>query len=151
MFDKRRAADSGYPPTRFLLALRGAQAEDRPAVVPEIEGDIKARECETFDHLFEVTEFGFFRTQELAARRGIEEQITHLYRGPARVRGGLQSRLHIATFSLHLPGLIGSGGTGGKRQPGYRADRGQRFTTKAQRSHPLQVIQVAYLAGGVAR
>ncbi|MCY1300331.1 hypothetical protein D9M70_498920 [compost metagenome] len=63
---------------------------------------------------------------------------------------GLHPGFHVAAFGLHLPGLLGVDGARGHGQARHRADGGQRLAPEAQAHHPLQVLEVADLAGGVA-
>ncbi len=70
---------------------------------------------------------------------------------PTGCAAGCHGGLHVAAFGLHLPGLAGIGGAGGQGQARDRADRGQRLAAEAEAHHPLQVFQLADLAGGVAR
>ncbi|MNJ25996.1 hypothetical protein D3C77_204590 [compost metagenome] len=65
------------------------------------------------------------------------------------MRRRLHPRGHVAAFGFHLPGLLGVTGARGQGQAGDRTDRGQGLTTKAQAHDPLEVFQVADLAGGV--
>ena len=65
------------------------------------------------------------------------------------MRRRLDPRRHVAAFGFHLPGLLGAAGAGSQGQPGHGADGGQGLATKAQAHDPLQVFQVADLAGGV--
>ncbi|MNZ93855.1 hypothetical protein D3C78_1129460 [compost metagenome] len=98
-----------------------------------------------------MIEFGLLGAQELAPRRGIEEQVADFHAGADRMRRRLHARLHVAALGFHLPGLLGVGGARGHGQARYRADRSQRLAAEAQAHHPLQVFQLADLAGGVAR
>ncbi|MCY1249186.1 hypothetical protein D9M71_772970 [compost metagenome] len=63
---------------------------------------------------------------------------------------GLHPGLHVAAFGFHLPGLFGIGCARGHGQTRHRTDGGQRLAPEAQAHHPLQVLEVADLAGGMA-
>ncbi len=151
LLDEGGTADAGHPAPGFLLGMCRSQAEYGTAVVTQIEGHIEARQCQALDHLLEVAELGFLGTQKLAPCRRVEEQVAHFDRGALRVGSRLNPGVHVAPLGLDLPGLICVFGTGGQQQARYRADRGQRLAAKAQGGHPLQIIQIGNLAGGMAR
>ncbi|MCY1178694.1 hypothetical protein D9M73_190590 [compost metagenome] len=125
------------------------QTENALAVVTQVKTYIKARQRQAPDHFLQVIEFGFLGFEELAPGRGVEEQVTHFDRGTDRMRRRLHSGGHVAAFGFHLPGLFGIAGSRGQGQACDRADRCQRLTTKTQAHDPLEVFQVANLAGGV--
>ncbi|MNJ40388.1 hypothetical protein D3C77_352840 [compost metagenome] len=96
-----------------------------------------------------MIEFGFFGLEELAAGRGIEEQVAHFHRSTHRVGRRLHARGHVAAFGFHLPGLLGVARARSQGQARHRADRGQGFTPETQAHDPLQVLKIANFAGGV--
>ena len=125
------------------------QAEDGLAVVTQMEGHIKARQCQALDHFLQVIEFGFFSLEELASRRGIEKQVAHFHRGAHRMGRWLDPRGHVAAFGLDLPGLVGIPGAGCQGQARHGTDGGQGLAAEPQAHHLLEIFQVADLAGGV--
>ncbi|MNP27115.1 hypothetical protein D3C76_1200040 [compost metagenome] len=75
----------------------------------QVEADIEAGQGQAADDFLQVVEFGLLGLEELAPRRGVEEQVAHLDRCTDRVRGRLHARGHVAAFGLDLPGLAGTG------------------------------------------
>ena len=129
--------------------MRLMQAEDALAVVAQMEADIEAGQGQAADDFLQVIEFGLFGLEELAAGRGIEEQVAHFHRRADRMRGGLHTRGHVAAFCLDLPGLACAGGARREGQARHRADRCQRLTPEAQAQYAFKVFQFTNLAGGV--
>ena len=151
LLEEGRAAH-GADAARAGGLVRGlVQAEDGLAVVAQVEGHVEAGQGQALDDFLQVVELGLLGAQELAPRRGVEEQVADLDAGAHRVRRRLHPRLHVAALGLHLPGLLGVGGARGHGQPRHRADRGQGLAAEAQAHHRLEVFQLADLAGGVAR
>ena len=151
LLQKAGAADRRHAPGAGRIVMGFVQAENGLAVVAQVKSHIKARQGHALDHFLQVIEFGFFRLEKLAARRGIEEQVTNFHRRTDRVRRRLHARGHVAAFGFDLPGLIGVAGARGQGQARDGADRRQRFTTETQAHDPLKVFQLANLAGGVPR
>ena len=149
LFQEPAATHRCHPPSTRGVVVGFVQAEDGLAIVAQVKGHIETRQGQAFDDFLQVIEFGFLGLEELAPRRGIEEQVAHFHRGAHRMRRRLDPRRHVAAFGFHLPGLLGATGAGGQGQAGHGADGGQGLTTKAQAHDPLQVFQVADLAGGV--
>ena len=134
------------------LVVPGTQLVEGLLVVAQDPADVVAGERLTAEGLLHVAELGFLGAQELAPRRGIEEEVAHRHRGAAGVGRRADPGLHVAPLGHHPP--AGGGvviGVGGKLQPRHRADRGQGLAAKAQARHPLELLQGEDLAGGVAR
>ncbi len=151
LLEEGRATDRGHAARAADVVPGLMQAEHGLAVVAQMECHIETGQRQALDHFLQVVELGFFRPQELAPRRRVEEQVTDFHRGADRVRGRLHPRRHVAPLGLHLPGLVGVGGTRCQGQARHRADRRQCLATKAHAEHRLEVFQFANLAGGVAR
>ncbi|MNZ74185.1 hypothetical protein D3C78_926280 [compost metagenome] len=150
LLEERRAADAGHPPRTAGLVGRRMQGQHALAVVAQVEADLEVGQRQTLDHFLQVVELGLLGAQELAPRRGIEEQVTHFHRGAVGMRRRLHPRLHVTPLGLDLPGLRRTAAARGQGQSGHRADRGQRLAAKAQAQHPLEILQLADLAGGMA-
>ncbi|VFT25795.1 Uncharacterised protein [Pseudomonas aeruginosa] len=144
------AAHRADPARAGQLVSRLVQGEDGLAVVAQVESHVETGQRQALDDFLQMVELGLLGAQELAPRRGVEEQVANLDAGPHRVRRRLYPRLHVTALGFHLPGFAGVGGTRGHGQARYRTDRGQRLATEAEAHHPLQVFQLADLAGGVA-
>ena len=129
-----------------LFGCGGAQLLDQLALVPDRESDVRMHQ-RVAPHGFEaVAQLGRVGLEELAPRRGGEEQLAHLDRGA----GGAGRRGHLAGAGVDAPGVCALGGAAGDRQLGHRADGGQRLAAKAHGGDLLQVAERADLAGGVA-
>ncbi|MCY1360658.1 hypothetical protein D9M69_472930 [compost metagenome] len=150
LLEECRAAHRRHPP-RLAGGVAGlVQGQHALAVVAQVEGHVEARQGQALDHFLQVVELGLLGAQELAPRRGVEEQVAHFHRSAHRMGRRLHARLHVAALGLHLPGLLGGFGARGQGQPRHRTDRRQRFAAEAHAHHPLEVVEVADLAGGVA-
>ena len=65
----------------------------------QCESHIEARQRQAFYHFLEVIELGLLGAQELTPRRGIEEQIAHLYCRATGVGRRLELHLHFAALT----------------------------------------------------
>jgi hypothetical protein len=130
-----RAGAGGAPPLRHQLAF-----------VPHRKADLGPRQRVAAHRLQAVRQLGGIGLQELAARRGGEEQLAHLHAGAGGAGGGLQ----FAAVGVQPAGVGGVGGAAGQAEIGNRRDGGQRLAAKAHRAHRLQIGQAGDLAGGMA-
>ncbi len=114
-FQKRCAAD-GPQPTLLLPAFRHrAVLAHHLTVMAEVKGDIKTRQRNAADDLVDMSEFGLLGSHKLAASGGVVEQIQHFKGSADRVRRRFYRDVHIAPFSVGLPGFLLVGRTGGQR------------------------------------
>ncbi len=149
LFKERRATNRRHPARPRLGVMRLMQRQHRLAVVTQMKRHIETRQRQLLDHILQVIELGLLGAQELAPRRGIEEQVTHFHRGTDRMRRWLHAGLHVTAFGFHLPGLAGLRRARSQRQSRHRTDGGQRLTTKPQTVNGFQILQITNLAGGV--
>ncbi len=115
-----------------------------------MEGHVETRQRHALDDFLQMIEFGFLGFQKLAPGGRVEEQVAYFNGGAYRMRGRLHAWRHVTTFGFDLPCLIGVAGARGQGQACHGADRSQRFAAKPQAHDPLEVFQVANLAGRVA-
>ncbi|MNE26714.1 hypothetical protein D3C80_1200920 [compost metagenome] len=149
LFEKTRPAYRRHTPCAGSIVMGFMQAENALAVMTQVKAHVEASQRQAPDHFLQVIEFGFFGLEKLAPGRGIEEQVAHFDRGANRVGRWLHPWRHVAAFGFYLPGLVGITGTRGQRQACHRTDGSQRFAAKPQAHDPLEVFEVANLAGGV--
>ena len=95
--------EGGNPTVLFCLSSSRLERMHGTLIVTQAETHLKMTQRQALDHFFQMAEFGFFRTQELAPGRGIEEQIAHFHRRPLRMGCGHDHRFHITAFCLHRP------------------------------------------------
>ena len=79
----------------------GGEFEHLFAVAFEREGDVRMRQCEAFEHGGAVGVFGVFGFEELAPRRGIEEEFGS-FDGGADGVGGCRRAAEFAVFGFDL-------------------------------------------------
>ncbi|CAB3623672.1 hypothetical protein LMG26845_00001 [Achromobacter insuavis] len=139
-FRAQHVADALRRLGRQPLALRAV-------VVEQAEGDLRMGQGDALHGVDAVAELGGFGTQELAARRHRVEQLAHVHGGARRARGG--GDLHAA--GLDLPGMLAVARARDDGHLRHRGDRGQRLAAEAHGRDRFQLVQVADLAGGVAR
>ena len=154
--ERERTLQEGRPAqggdALLLLGGRGAgaQGEGGLLVVAQREAGVEAPQRQPAHDFLAVAVLGALGTQELAPRRGIEEQVVHLDRRAARVRGGRDARL-AAGGELQPAAVRRIRGGGADAQARDRGDARQRLAAKAEAEHLLEVLERADLAGGVAR
>ena len=111
-------------PAEYLLEARevGARAAHRrgiqqhPRAVAQAKAHVKARQHQPLHELRDVRELGRFAAHELAPRRHIEEQVTHLDGGAWRVRRRAHGRQRTPV-EVDLRRVLGAGGTRDDPQP----------------------------------
>jgi hypothetical protein len=112
------------------------------------ETDLRPGEGIALHHLERPPQLGRGGLQELAAGGDVEEQAADV-EGGAAGPGERLRRPHPAALDQHpvaIPRLLG----GGHLDLGHRGDGGQGLAAKAQGGDPLEVVEAADLAGGVA-
>ena len=124
---------------------------DHFLVVGQPERGVEFTQGNAPKHLFQVIEFCLLGTQKAPPCRGIEKQVAHGDGGATGMPRRRDRRRHVSTFDLDLPAFGFPFHVTGQGQSRDRADRRQRFTTKAQRANGFQIIQPANLAGSVTR
>ena len=130
----------------LLALLAGAPLLDQLAVVPDREAHVGPRQRMAAHRLDAVGELGGIGLEELAPRRGREEQLAHLDRGAARTR----HRAQFARAAVERPGAVGTHRARLQAQLGDRVDGGQRLAAKAHGADRLEVVEARDLAGGMA-
>ncbi len=96
-----------------------------------------------------VVRLGARMLEELAPRRGGEEQVAHHHARPHGAGGGRDIR-DRAALDADLRGVRRTGRARGDGEPRRGADRGQRLAAEAQGGDVHQVV-VGQLRGGVAQ
>jgi hypothetical protein len=114
--DEVGAQHVGQPRRGLGRAPLGGQ----PAVVPDREAHVRARQRVAAHRLQRVRELGGVGLEELASRRGAEEQLVHLHRGAAAARGGLQFAAARVQPMRHRRAV----GPAGERDRGHAGDGG---------------------------
>ena len=114
--------------------------------MPQGNIDAEMAQCDPFDDIFEMTEFGFFSAQKLSPGRNIIEQVPDLYGGAA----GVSSRPDfefIDRGAADAPGFILFPPSCCQAQAADRGDAGQSLPPEAQAFDPLEVVQAIDFAG----
>ena len=151
------AARAGLEPLARVERLRrpfapGSRAKPLARAAPvanEKEADVGPGERGEEERLAHVGRLRPGRLQELAARRDVEEEVTHLDAGPlgdarrARTRGS-------AALEQDLDALLRASSARRKPQLRDRSDAGERFSPEAERRQREEVVLVTDLARGVA-
>ena len=131
-----------------LFLARGRQVQRGPAVVQELEGDLRPGQGEAQQGLGDVPELGGRALDELAPCGCVEKEVADLD-GGANVAG---RRLHPAQLAAAVGGFV-SGvavrGAGEDAGVGYRPDAGQCLAAKAHGGNAEQVVIARDLAGGM--
>jgi hypothetical protein len=105
-----------------LLARPDTQELTDPAPVShEGEGDIRTRKSGVLDDLGDVAGLRRARTQELAARRDVEEEVVDLHARPGAHTERTQYR-RAAAFDQHLQACVGVSRTGAQAEAADRGD-----------------------------
>jgi hypothetical protein len=123
----------------------GAPLLDQLALVPDGKAHVGPRQRVAAHRLDAVRQLGGVGLQELAARRGGEEQLFHLHRGAGAARGGRSSPLRASSKKALAASAVRD-----SRAIPTPSDGGQRLAAKAHGGHGFQVVQAGDLAGGVA-
>ena len=123
-----------------------AKIPGNAAVVAQQELHVGIAEGEALHQLHHVVGFGAHGFEEALPGRGVVEQVAHLNGGAARVGRRYQlarvGRIDAVAVFLLL-------GATDQQHLGHRRHRGKRFAAKAQGAQPLQIVELANLAGGV--
>ena len=112
------------------------------------EPDLEARQRQPLEHSQHVLVLGALGSQELAARRHVEEQVAHLDARSRRMRGRCGARERAVT-RLDTPGVLGLVRSRREREPRHGSDAGQRLAAKSQGGDALEIIERCDLAGRV--
>ncbi|MNF67117.1 hypothetical protein D3C84_489230 [compost metagenome] len=144
------AADGGEAALLLRHRIGGLVLAHHLAVVAQDQGDVEAGERDAAHQLVDVGKLCLLAAHELAPRRGVEEEVHHLYRGAHRVGRRLDGDAHLAPLRLGLPGFGLLRGAGGEGETGDRADGGERLAAKTEAVDPFQVIQGRHLGGRVS-
>ncbi|MBK7278200.1 MAG: hypothetical protein IPI08_17075 [Betaproteobacteria bacterium] len=125
----------------------GTPLRHQPPVVPDREAHLGA--CQGVPaHRFQgMRELGGVGLEELAPRRGAEEELLHLDRGAHRAR----RRPQFAAARMQPPGVRRVVRARRQRELGNRGDGRQRLAAKTHRDDRFQLGQRGDLARGVAR
>ncbi len=148
---ERRPADSSQA-TLFLppFCHRTILAHHL-AVMAEVDGDVKTCQRDAADNLIDMTKLGLLGAHKLASGGRVVEQIQHFQRGADRVCRGFNRDVHVAPFSIGLPGFLLFSGAGGERQTGNGTDTGQRLTAKAEADDCFQIVKRGNFTGRMTR
>src|SRR5579884_124977 len=122
---------------------RGPQ--DLPPLEDEAEADVGRRERQPFDGLDDHRALARVRSQELAARGRVEEEVLHRDRGAVRAAGGTGGFAPPAGDD-DPRGRLRAAGTRDHRDPRDRGDARERFSPEPVRAHPREVGGRANLA-----
>ncbi len=97
-----------------------------------------------------MRELGGLGPQELAPRGDVEEQVAHLDRRSGLAGDG-PSFAPRATLADELPAAIGAFDARAHREPRHGGNARQRFATKTERRHAIEIVERRELAGGMSR
>ena len=129
-----------------LACRRAAPVQQRLAVMPGRELDVRARQG-VAPHCFQaMREFGRVGLEELSACRGAEEQLAYLERRAWCARRGLQ----LAAARIQAVRMCGVGGAARQLNLGHGADGGQGLTAKTHGRHRFEIAERGDLARRVA-
>ncbi len=123
--------------------------EREPPAAPERERDVRTREREPDDRFGDVPRLGRRRAHELAARRGVVEEVAHLDGGPARPADRTDLAEHPA-LDVHAGPVAILARRGLEPEARHRRDRGERLTAEAHRRDRGEPRGVAELGRRVA-
>src|SRR5690606_33292452 len=113
-------------------------APRRLAVVRNAQLDVRARQRQRAQPFLDVTELGALGAQELAPRRHVVEQVSHLDRGTARMLPG-RHRANAAAVDLQARAMRVVVAARGYGEAADRRDRRQRLAAETERGNGLQV------------
>ena len=116
------------------------QSEADAAVVLECKGNVGLRQRDAAERFLAVAVLGGICAQELASRRGVEEQFVHRHRRSARQRCGLW-HADFAGVDLDAPRVRLVARARGERYACDRSDAGQRFAAKSQRRDAFEITR----------
>ena len=140
-FARNDAGDAGR---QFLPRLDGKGAA---AVMVQREAHLRPGHGQAADNIQAGGIFGPRRTQELAPRRYLAEQVLHPDAGAGRKRSGALFR-HYAMVHHAAPAFAGRARAAFDGQPCDRGDGRQRLAPEAQSHHAFDMI-VGQLGRGV--
>src|SRR5690349_11028994 len=89
--------------------------------------------------------------QELAPRRSVEEEVSHLHGGTRLAGCGDRCRVMTLTIPIDAPAMLLSRRPGHEAQAGHGADARQGLAPETEAGDPLEILEARDLAGGMAR
>ena len=118
------------------------------AVNPQAHADFRVRQGLHDEPVAQVGQLGLLAAQELAPRRYVEEEIAHVDAG-ARRAADVVHVLQLAGRNHDFGAVHLALAAGREPEARHGRDGRQGFAAKAKRVDVLDIVNVAYLAGGM--